>query len=221
MVSQWANYRLGMLGFSRTRPIPPGYLPALSPGCWQSPAATARRSSLRNRSHHRCQRETCLRLPEILSRIEAHTLILFMAGASKPIQKASKRGAGASAARRVEVAACPLADGCLFVPLGLMELDRIRIAKCDTLDDVVREQFALSIRCMHCARRTIVTPRPLLAVAILRGWPRHLVALGKHLRCASCNTRFPELLATSMPVDSPPIGPASEAAYRAHRGRLR
>lgn len=97
----------------------------------------------------------------------------------------------------------------------------MRVARCETVDDVERERLAVSIMCKGCRRKIIVPPRPLLALAVLRGWRRHMMAIGKHLRCRSCGTRFPEVKATSMPVDSDPIGPKDDAAFKREQRRLR
>lgn len=97
----------------------------------------------------------------------------------------------------------------------------MRVARCETVDDVAREQLAVSIRCKGCSRRIIVPPRPLLALATVRRWPRHLMVVGKHLRCQSCGARFPEVMPTSMPVDSPPVGITTEAEFQRELNRQR
>lgn len=102
-----------------------------------------------------------------------------------------------------------------------MEIERMRVARCETVDDVAREQLAVSIRCKGCGRRSIVPPRPLLALAMVRRWPRHMMAIGKHLRCQTCGTRFPEVMATSMPIDSAPIGPTNDAELKREQRMLK
>lgn len=91
----------------------------------------------------------------------------------------------------------------------------MRRARCDTVDDCTREGFAVQIQCGGCGARRIVEAEPLQALCRVRVWPHRLAAIGNKMKCSRCGRRCPCLTATAMPPDSPPIGPTSEAEFKA------